>query len=74
MHSKPIVHYSAVPSFRRRLRRVLAALRQVAVPKRRVDIPDYLRKDIGLSQGSRSPRANAPPVDASPQGNPNWRI
>jgi hypothetical protein len=26
-----------------------------------VDIPDYLREDIGLSHGRRRPRANAPP-------------
>jgi hypothetical protein len=74
MHTRPIVQHSAVPSFRRRLRRVLAAMRRVAVARGQVDIPDYLREDIGLSHGRRQPRANAPPAKMLPDGNPYWRI
>ena len=60
MHTKPLIEYSAVPSFRRRLRRGLKALLQFVAPKARVDIPDYLRRDIGLSHGNLRPKAHAP--------------
>jgi hypothetical protein len=69
MQSKPVLQYSTVPSFRRRLRRVLRALERLVAPRARIDIPDYLRKDIGLPHGGPRPRANAPP-----EGNPLWRI
>jgi hypothetical protein len=69
MHTKPIVQVSTVPSFRRRFRRGLKALLKIVAPRSQVDIPDYLRRDIGLSHGNRRPRAHAPP-----EGNPYRRI
>jgi hypothetical protein len=69
MQTKTVIQFSTVPSFRRRLRRVLGVLRRLIWPRTRVDIPDDLREDIGLSHGGRRPRANAPPG-----GNPYWRI
>lgn len=69
MHTRHIIQFSTVPSYRRRLRRVLRAVRRLITPTARVDIPDYLRRDIGLDHGGRRPRANAPP-----EVNPYWRI
>jgi hypothetical protein len=69
MQTKTVIQFSTVPSFRRRLRRVLGVLLRLIWPRTRVDIPDDLREDIGLSHAGRRPRANAPPG-----GNPYWRI
>lgn len=69
MHTKPLIEFSTVPSFRCRLRRALRAMQRLIAPRSRADIPEYLRKDIGLSHGGRRPRAHAPP-----EGNPYWRI
>jgi len=85
MHTKPIIQPTTVPSFRRRLRRILKTVQNVFVPKARVHIPDYLRKDIGLPHQSRRTRGHAPPNASSItpsrgtahqpfEGNPYWRI
>jgi nicotinate-nucleotide adenylyltransferase len=58
---RPIVQVSTVPSFRRRWRRVWGQCGGWSSRPGDVDIPDYLREDIGLSHGNRRPRANAPP-------------
>lgn len=85
MHTKPILQATTVPSFRRRLHRVFRALQKSFVAKSSTDIPDYLRKDIGLPHKARPKRGHGPPNGSSVtpsrgaahqpfEGNPYWRI
>jgi hypothetical protein len=69
MQTKTVIQFSTVPSFRRRWRHVLGAMRRLVSRPGDVDIPDHLREDIGQPHRGRRPRANAPPG-----GNPYWRI
>jgi hypothetical protein len=68
MQTTHVIHYSTVPSWRRRFRRAVRRLADLARPRPRVDIPDHLRRDIGLPE-TRPGRANAPPGP-----NPYWGI
>jgi len=69
MHTKTIRYHTTVPSYRRRIQRLLRWLTSsrgaASVPK----IPDYLRRDIGLPPARPARRSHAPP-----EGNPYWRI
>lgn len=68
MHTKTL-HYSTVPSFRRRFLRVWRWLTASRGAKSYPPIPDYLRRDVGLPPARSGIRPQAPPG-----GNPYWRI